>query len=516
MKLAILHHHLNRGGVTQVVVNHVRALQAVGRASDVAEILALHGGRAEGWPESDEPWGPIPVRVAAVDGLDYDRAPQLDIDTLTDRILRTLSAAGCGPQETILHVHNHSLGKNVSLPGAVRRLAEHGYRILLQIHDFAEDWRPNNFNRFQQAMPAASVQEIGRYLYPEASQIHYALLNRRDRRIVLDGEADPGRVHFLPNPASVAGSLPSREDAFRRFCRIHGLTNTGQLVLYPVRGIRRKNLGELLLWAAIAAPGTTFAVTLPATSEVEVPSFHRWTQLAGELDLPVLFNVGLQEGMSFEENLAAADRMITTSVAEGFGLVFLECWLHHRPLIGRNLAEITQDFCEQGLQLDHLGNSLDVPVAWIGAEAFVAGALEFHHGLCRAYGQPLDPDSETKLRARIAGGMIDFAALTTSQQAAVIRRAVGDSSAAAEILNANPWMRTALQRSPADWQERVAANAAVVRTEFSLATCGRRLQTIYGTLFASRQDDVASIRQPLNILRSFLDIDRLCPLRIEP
>ncbi len=60
--------------------------------------------------------------------------------------------------------------------------------------------------------------------------------------------------------------------------------------------------------------------------------------------------------------IAKADALITTSVAEGFGLAFLEPWLASKPLVGRNLPEITADFAEHGLDLSALYNCLPVPL----------------------------------------------------------------------------------------------------------------------------------------------------------
>ena len=47
--------------------------------------------------------------------------------------------------------------------------------------------------------------------------------------------------------------------------------------------------------------------------------------------------MGAPGGLEFFENLAAADAVATTSLAEGFGMVFLEAWLAGRPLVGRDL-----------------------------------------------------------------------------------------------------------------------------------------------------------------------------------
>ena len=77
--------------------------------------------------------------------LQYDTQPVDESAELAGQLRRQLSALGFQPDQTVLHVHNHSLGKNASLPGALRLLAEDGYALLLQIHDFAEDCRPRNY-----------------------------------------------------------------------------------------------------------------------------------------------------------------------------------------------------------------------------------------------------------------------------------------------------------------------------------------------------------------------------------
>ena len=51
----------------------------------------------------------------------------------------------------------------------LRRLASDGYRLLLQVHDFAEDLRPLNFGRLSQATQVDTAS----YPYPDAAHIHY-------------------------------------------------------------------------------------------------------------------------------------------------------------------------------------------------------------------------------------------------------------------------------------------------------------------------------------------------------
>ncbi|MBM4092965.1 MAG: hypothetical protein FJ276_26680, partial [Planctomycetes bacterium] len=154
MRSAIVHYHLNRGGVTQVVVNHVLALDAAGRQA-LDFVLLVHGGQRAGFPEDlPEQLRGIRVREAVVPELAYDEVagggPRPRV--LADRIESVLRQSGCDAANTVLHVHNHALGKNLSLPGALGALARDGYAMLLQVHDFAEDFRPANYRRLRMAL----------------------------------------------------------------------------------------------------------------------------------------------------------------------------------------------------------------------------------------------------------------------------------------------------------------------------------------------------------------------------
>jgi len=516
MKLAILHYHLNRGGVTQVVLNQLRALQSVAGQLQLTDVLVLHGGRADGWLDIEWP-DTFRVRVESVDGLDYEDNDELRDVSLTDSIALKLGQFGFAPHETILHIHNHSLGKNVSLPGTVRNLAERNFRILLQIHDFAEDLRPANYAKLPRALEASDTAAVGRYVYPIAEHIHYALLNNRDRRIILEAGAEDERVHCLPNPVTAAGSLPAHEQSLRRFRQIHGLTESQRVVLYPVRGIRRKNIGELLLWAAATDEDTVFALTLPATSDAEVPAFRRFREFAQRLRLPVLFDVGLSEGISFEENLAAASHIMTTSVAEGFGLVFLEAWLHQRPLIGRNLPEITADFSDRQVTLDHLGESVQIPIDWIEADQFAERILALQSEVCAEYNVSVPADTETTIHAWIASGQVDFAKLPTRLQVAVIERVATDRQSGVTLFDLNPWMRDSLNYDDQYWQPLIESNATAVRNGFSLDSSARDLERVYQALLDAPTDQpVETLPNPENILYAFLDVTRLAPVRVEP
>ncbi len=257
MKVAIVHPHFRRGGVTRVVENAVAAL-----APHAVEIACLSG----------EPYaGTALPRHTEVPGLGYinEFSPTAPAALAAD--LRAAARTALGGEPDIWHIHNHSLGKNVHLPGALRLLAEEGARLLLQLHDFAEDGRPENYRRLQAAYPERRT--FAHSLYPASPAVHYAVLNGRDEAALRTAGVPEGRRHLLPNPVAVPAltdDAPPPELP----------PGTERLILYPTRAIRRKNLGELLLHAALSPAGTLFATTLRPENPEWRAIHGRWEALA--------------------------------------------------------------------------------------------------------------------------------------------------------------------------------------------------------------------------------------------
>ena len=66
------------------------------------------------------------------------------------------------------------------------------------------------------------------------------------------------------------------------------------------------------------------------------------------------------DGLLVSRHGCIAQAIVSTSVAEGFGLGFLEPWVFGKSLCGRNLPEITGDFSQHGVRLDNLYDRLEL------------------------------------------------------------------------------------------------------------------------------------------------------------
>jgi len=518
MNLAILHYHLNRGGVTQVIANHLRALDAVLDPAGPWRVALIYGGRREGWSDDlPEKLRSIRLTLCEVPCLDYDDVqedPGCRPNDLHGQLVSVLDRLRFDPDETVLHIHNHSLGKNRCLAETVPRLARDGYALFLQVHDFAEDFRPANYRLVHDRLSSHGPESGSPGLYPQASNIHYAVLNGRDFHILRHSGTEAARLHLLPNPVPEVDELPPRHRARARLAELFGVGSEQCFVLYPVRCIRRKNVGEALLLGAVAPRDTVVGLTLAPLNPAETPVYTTWKDLATGLKLPCRFEVGAPGRLTFFENLAAADLILTTSLAEGFGMVFLESWLADRPLIGRDLPEITPDFTKVGVRFGWLRPQLWVPLDWVGAEIFGRTVAEAYRRTLAAYNRAGPSDWDRVLDDKIESGLVDFGDLDEPMQRQVIRTVASEGKNGCRIIECNPWLEEALAVRPATASEVIRANVRVIREHFSLLPSGRRLLESYGRAVSSpRGDQPVPLPAPGRILDHFLDLKRFRLIR---
>jgi magnesium transporter len=446
LSVAVVHYHLRPGGVTRVIERAVASLR-----SRPVRFTVLAGPVPS--PPPDLPFRPIRE-------LDYrEEAPAAGRRGLYER-LREGARAGLGRDPDLWHVHNHSLGKNPELADAVAQLADDGARLLLQIHDFAEDGRPADYRRLLKYFGGAVETAAGR-LYPAAATAHYAVLNRRDQRRLAAAGIEAGRLHYLANPIALDPPGPDADAA----------PGTLPRIVYPTRAIRRKNLGELLLWVVLGRGAYGAAVTQAPRNPNQRPFYDGWVKLAADLKLPVEWEAGARAPLGRLIQTAAA--VATTSVAEGFGLAFLEPWLVGRPLVGRDLPEITADLKAAGLDLPGLYPRLMIPLEWIGADRFRSALQAARGRVLAAYGRRGGPDDlEQAWAAAVEGERVDFGRLDETMQELVIRRLHGAPGAAAEV-QPNGLLATMATA------EQVAAHRKQVVHRFSLEPYGKMLEDVY-------------------------------------
>jgi len=463
MKVAFVHYHLKPGGVTTVIRQQVEALGKLG-----GEALVFAGA---------PPPAAFPAETVPVPGLGYSRDPatappgESVAGTIADAIASRWPG-GCD----VVHVHNPTLAKNIRFPEIVDTLRKKGFRLLLQIHDFAEDGRPDVYSHAP---------------YPE--NCHYGVINSRDYRILLKAGLKKAGLHLLPNMVT---PLETTE----------GKPLETPFVLYPVRAIRRKNIGEALLLSLFFKSGRHLAITLPPNSRVDRVAHEDWKLFSKTHHLPVRFEAGLKDEFS---TLAAAARcFLTTSITEGFGFSFLEPWTAGKSLRGRKL-DICSDFESSGIALDDLYSRLQVPMDWLDRDGYLGDWRDAVKMASRRFAWKIPVAAVSEAETRLAASdVIDFGLLNEKYQREVLLRLVEDPAKKTELMQLNPFLEELVDLPVS--KNRIRRNREIVLTAYNAAGYRNTLGNVY------RRAATDSVRHGIRkeaLLSRFFDPHRLSLLK---
>ncbi|MBC8199337.1 MAG: hypothetical protein H8E80_04735 [Desulfobacteraceae bacterium] len=397
MKIALAHYHLKTGGVTTVLRQQIEAVK------NDCEILVLTG---------ELPDSPFPADIKHIPGLAYyGRSSQkiFNPKKVAESIIKAIHSKwkeGCN----ILHVHNPLLAKNKIFLKILHELRKREIRLFLQIHDFAEDGRPLSYFNEDEYVP----------------DCHYGVINSRDYEMLLKAGLKKKGLHKIFN-------------TIKPFEFKKKAAKAENFVLYPIRAIRRKNIGEAILLSLFFKNNEALFITQPPNSPIDIISYKGWKRFAEENSLDVVFEAGLK--YDFEKLVLAARFLITTSITEGFGFSFLEPWTAKKILCGRKLPDICYDFEQNGIKLDHLYTKLLVPVKWIDKkdlyERWRASVLK----ACSLFNYKIDNNNiEKGFSAITNNNNIDFGLLDESFQKQIISCVLSDKKNANRLLSLNPYL----------------------------------------------------------------------------
>jgi hypothetical protein len=424
-------------------------------AGEAPEIPAGKAAGMKSQPEACNETGygtRFPLVVEPALAYDQDgRSAYASGDAEDPRINAIVSAvqSSLGPPaaDAVIHVHNPTIRKNSAFLKALSELAAKGYALVLHVHDLAEDWRPDVYCSGDYPQPAT-----------------WACINQRDVRNLKAAGAQ--QVFFLPNAAFADTAVqetkgPDDGDA-------GGEPSAGNLILYPVRGIRRKNLGEAVLLSLYLPAGLVLGLTLPPNNPRDLPYYNGWKAAAGAFSAPVRFELGLSA--AFDELYRQARAVVSTSVKEGFGLSFLEPLSRGKAVLGRRLPAVIEDFEENGLRFPGLYPQLTVPEGLYDQATFQHRVEQAVQSAAVSYG--LDGN---ELASSIAAGLAgnpDFGRLDETAQAETLSRVAVDTEARAAFLAANPCLE-------AWWEPRGDPVPAEALAPWSETSYGTRLAALY-------------------------------------
>ncbi len=395
MKIAIIHYHLKPGGVTTVINQQIEA------ARDDCDLLVLTGAL----PSSN-----FQMDHVVIPGLGYDEKDTHNSDPtqVAESVIDAMNEKW-GSWCDVLHVHNPILLKNKHFLAILKILQKKEIPLFLQVHDFAEDGRPHSYYKEE---------------YPE--NCHYGVINSRDYRILLKSGLKKNGLHKISNmvnPLDVNQETQTPEN----------------FILYPVRPIRRKNIGEAILLSLYFKNQETLAITLLPNSPMDIASYNDWKTYVELHKLNIEFQASKKR--DFLDLVLFSKFIITTSITEGFGFSFLEPWTGGKTLWGRKLPDICIDFQQNDINLDALYTAINTPVDWINRKKLYKKWESSIAAACAKF--DISPNMGTMKNAfnsNIKHNCIDFGLLDEVFQKEVIERVRSSRKMAEHLSDLNPFL----------------------------------------------------------------------------
>jgi len=485
LRLLVLHYHLWPGGVTSVIRDSLVALDRYGSWNSIRVKLLIGSPVAAGaflrqleGSRSDRLKAEVEILPAlAYRSRKWPSRPRFEADV--GELSRQLEEACHRHRAQLLWAHNPTLGKNPAVTAALSRLVRRqpGLRVLFHLHDFAECGRPANLEALRRCYPGGGLEEI----YPSGPALTLVTLTESARQRLLRAGFPEQAVAALPDPVVVPGrgvvhlegglhlSREERQEAEKAiigWSRRQGYSPAvgKKWLLSPVRAIRRKNLLETILLKQLLGGDWNLLITLDCNSAPERPYAElvkeclRREQVQGTLGFGAARPGRLPP---YERLYASAEAVATTAVLEGFGLVFAESTLFGRPLLGRDLPDVTEEL--EGLPRSGLYPSLAVPLKAPERKRL----LELYRQRVSRFAERTSVGEEAQQRTAetfevlFTDDQVDFSYLDLPAQARAIH-ALRDTGYRSEVEKANPaltQLRESLPAAPSEEQQRAMADS---------------------------------------------------------
>ena len=449
--ISIIHHHLEPGGVTEVIGLSVRAM--AGGMPELEEIRLVSGRSGGGERVVRElraacaAFG-VSVELKIVPEIDYlsaDASPGREIEELTRSIKAELLRSCSG---SVWMVHNYHLGKNPAFTRAVIDIAANHQdeRICFYIHDFPECSRYENLSFLRRFYPESP--------YPLTSNVRYLVINSRDYNYLCEAGIPDSMVFLLHNPVPAAALPGGNREALKAKLE----TNLAQcsqayvpgapLLIYPVRTIRRKNVFEMGVICAASPAPVNLVVTLPGTSHTERGYSDKVSAAFAAGLIPGLWGIGTRlenAGLSFPELVSIADVICSSSVQEGFGYLFINAVEWRIPLLARYIEVLDGIVSVFEDHPSYFYRTFKVPAN----PSQIATLTEAYEGKARKLATLAGDEIVESVMGQFSrvtdGETVDFSYLPLDGQIEVLKRIHADTSYLKEVVGLNGELYSAMR-----------------------------------------------------------------------
>ncbi len=349
-RITIFHYHLRPGGVTSVIILGAKAL--IKYMPDLRMLRIVCGSDENTEKIQEEIETAITESNTGNNSIEFEIMvePQIyyrNIEKLLteEEIHNTAEYLLNKYADSFWWVHNYQLGKNPLFTAAMVYLSKDrtDQKILLHIHDFPECARYDNLKNLLNS----GVENP----YPAGEGTAYCLINSRDTEIMKTAGIPENRVFLLNNP--VEDIPPENNDLspedkknllsrfFNHYAKSFPEAIPGaEIIFYPVRAIRRKNIIEAGLLTAVSQRPVNLVVSLPGVSAQEKAYSDTCKKCFTDGLIPGIWGSGTDnhpDVPSFPKMLQLCGLITSSSVQEGFGYLFINSVQLGTPLVARNL-----------------------------------------------------------------------------------------------------------------------------------------------------------------------------------
>ena len=244
-------------------------------------------------------------------------------------------------------------------------------KVFFRVHDLYAD----NPHYCDESLKFFSPSEIKNIVKGKGVDGFFVINHNLKEKLIKEG-VPAEKIFYLSNGVDEAKfnkQLESREtEAIRAGLGISD--KNAKILLYPVRVVPRKNIEEAILLTDYIHKITdeNYILVIPGKIDKHDPLsrgyYEELEKIVSAADFPIIFTKeplplershnpsGEVKEYSVGDLYQASYATVMTSLREGFGYPFLECWFAEKIVIGRRIKDVISDFEKNGLSFEWLYN----------------------------------------------------------------------------------------------------------------------------------------------------------------
>ena len=237
-----------------------------------------------------------------------------------------------------------------------------GTKVFFRIHDLYID-APQYLKKLQKFFSPSEIKRITKGQGVDG----FFVVNKSLKQKLVKLGIPQNKIFYLPNGINENISdkplnKKEKELFYKTLKFSYKNKKQPKLLVYPVRVVPRKNIEEAVLLTYFIREITKENYILVVSGKIDkydvlsMNYYKKLKKLIKLADFPVVFTKGIFsserkydskkqiKSFSIGDLYQASFEVIMTSLMEGFGYPFLECWLYKKIVIGRRTPGVINDF----------------------------------------------------------------------------------------------------------------------------------------------------------------------------